>query len=261
MLQSAGLHVGDFIVAVGGNDVKWASHDHVVDIIRRCDATVQLSLVTPIDRNYIQSSMTSSVSSSATVNSVAVTSSSEITTCRPLLPLNDKKAGSSSWLLGRRRGEAFHKKKTKSSWKLPCLLISSHSITRGDVTLPCHVRFHRKYRYNCYYFEQVYAVVDYDCSTLFSYFLKLFAPPLPVRHSWFHQRKASLHRVCSCVSACLLIPYLSVRWVGLFHRMPTFAPSFVHISDGDALWSSSLSAFFVRLPLLCRVINCFNTRM
>lgn len=54
MLQLAGVGVGDFIVSVGDVDVKWARHEKVVAMIRdSAGLSVRLSLVTPIDRNFI----------------------------------------------------------------------------------------------------------------------------------------------------------------------------------------------------------------
>ena len=52
-LQLAGVGVGDFIVSVSDVDVKWARHEKVVAMIRDCGLSVRLSLVTPIDRNFV----------------------------------------------------------------------------------------------------------------------------------------------------------------------------------------------------------------
>jgi len=51
----AGVRVSDFIVGVGDVDVKWARHEKVVSLIRDAGLTVRLSLVTPVDRNFIES--------------------------------------------------------------------------------------------------------------------------------------------------------------------------------------------------------------
>ena len=51
--QLAGVVVGDLIVAVGDVDVKWSRHDQVVAMIRDTGPSVRLSLVTPVDRNFI----------------------------------------------------------------------------------------------------------------------------------------------------------------------------------------------------------------
>lgn len=56
LAQRSGLLVGDFIIAVGGVDIKWTKHDRVVSMIKLCSDTVALHLVTPIDHNYIDPS-------------------------------------------------------------------------------------------------------------------------------------------------------------------------------------------------------------
>lgn len=45
---------GDFIVAIGDRDVKWASHDEVVTLIKNAGDSLCLKLVTPMDRNYLK---------------------------------------------------------------------------------------------------------------------------------------------------------------------------------------------------------------
>jgi len=49
-----GVKEGDFIVAIGDKDVKWASHDEVVALIKRAEDALSLKLVTPMDRNYLK---------------------------------------------------------------------------------------------------------------------------------------------------------------------------------------------------------------
>lgn len=53
-LQRAGMAVGDFLVAVDGKDVKWSKHTEVVSLIKQSGARLRLTLVTPLDRNYLQ---------------------------------------------------------------------------------------------------------------------------------------------------------------------------------------------------------------
>lgn len=43
---------GDLIVSIGEEDVKWAPHTHVVDLIKDAGARLTLKLVTPMDKNY-----------------------------------------------------------------------------------------------------------------------------------------------------------------------------------------------------------------
>jgi len=50
------MYVGDFIVEVGDDDVRWTKHDQVVAMIRSSADTVILRVVTPTDHNYIDPS-------------------------------------------------------------------------------------------------------------------------------------------------------------------------------------------------------------
>ncbi|EFN84882.1 Rhophilin-2 [Harpegnathos saltator] len=50
----AGMKEGDFIVGIGDKDVKWASHEQVVRMIKQCGDFINLKLVTPMDRNYLK---------------------------------------------------------------------------------------------------------------------------------------------------------------------------------------------------------------
>lgn len=55
--QAAGMKQGDFIVAIGEEDVKWAMHDQVVLKIKeakKSGSSLCLKLVTPMDRNYLK---------------------------------------------------------------------------------------------------------------------------------------------------------------------------------------------------------------
>ncbi|XP_032678770.1 rhophilin-2 isoform X1 [Odontomachus brunneus] len=49
-----GMKEGDFIVGIGDKDVKWASHEQVVRMIKQCGDFINLKLVTPMDRNYLK---------------------------------------------------------------------------------------------------------------------------------------------------------------------------------------------------------------
>lgn len=53
-LQLGGMKEGDFIVSIGDKDVKWASHEQVVKMIKKCGDSISLKLVTPMDRNYLK---------------------------------------------------------------------------------------------------------------------------------------------------------------------------------------------------------------
>lgn len=54
MLQFGGMKEGDFIVAIGEKDVKWAVHEEVVRLIKDAGDSLSLKLVTPMDRNYLK---------------------------------------------------------------------------------------------------------------------------------------------------------------------------------------------------------------
>lgn len=54
LAEFGGVKDGDFIVAIGDNDVKWASHDEVVALIKNAGDSLSLKLVTPMDRNYLK---------------------------------------------------------------------------------------------------------------------------------------------------------------------------------------------------------------
>lgn len=52
--QMAGMKESDFIVGIGDKDVKWASHEQAVRLIKQCGDFINLKLVTPMDRNYMK---------------------------------------------------------------------------------------------------------------------------------------------------------------------------------------------------------------
>ena len=54
LFQRAGMNIGDFLVAVDGQDVKWSKHEEVVSLIKKTGVRLRLTLVTPLDRNYLQ---------------------------------------------------------------------------------------------------------------------------------------------------------------------------------------------------------------
>jgi len=52
--QLGGIKEGDFIVEIAGVDVKWYSHQQVVQLIQSCGSTLELRVITPMDRNYLK---------------------------------------------------------------------------------------------------------------------------------------------------------------------------------------------------------------
>lgn len=52
--QLGGIKEGDFIVEIAGIDVKWYLHQQVVRLIQSCGSTLELKVITPMDRNYLK---------------------------------------------------------------------------------------------------------------------------------------------------------------------------------------------------------------
>lgn len=51
-LQNSGIKTGDFIIRIGGVNVKWLEHGKVVQLIRDAGQRLVLHLVTPLDKHY-----------------------------------------------------------------------------------------------------------------------------------------------------------------------------------------------------------------
>lgn len=45
---------GDFIVEISGIDVKWYSHEQIVNLIQNAGTSLELKIITPMDRNYLK---------------------------------------------------------------------------------------------------------------------------------------------------------------------------------------------------------------
>ena len=81
--QIGGMREGDYLVAIGDNDVKWSSHADVVKEIKSAENTLRLRLVTPMDRGLGKTSYkekasikSSSVVGGGSVSPTSTTSSS-----------------------------------------------------------------------------------------------------------------------------------------------------------------------------------------
>ena len=48
------MRAGDFIAAVGCENVKWSCHTDVISLIRAASDDLALHLVTPLDCNYLE---------------------------------------------------------------------------------------------------------------------------------------------------------------------------------------------------------------
>lgn len=73
-LQFGGVKEGDFIVMIGSKDVKWSTHEEVVNLIKEAGDTISLKIVTPVDRNYLKPSKSSKGSVSTHSSSSGVSS-------------------------------------------------------------------------------------------------------------------------------------------------------------------------------------------
>ncbi|XP_055551519.1 rhophilin-2 isoform X1 [Wyeomyia smithii] len=49
-----GIKEGDFIVELCGIDVKWYTHQQVLKLIKNCTNSLDLKVITPMDRNYLK---------------------------------------------------------------------------------------------------------------------------------------------------------------------------------------------------------------
>ncbi|XP_044744645.1 rhophilin-2 isoform X1 [Coccinella septempunctata] len=74
LAEFGGVKEGDFIVSIGEKDVKWASHDEVVSLIKNAGDALSLKLVTPMDRNYLKPSKSNKGSISTHSSSSGVSS-------------------------------------------------------------------------------------------------------------------------------------------------------------------------------------------
>lgn len=53
-MQSSNINVGDYIVAVGDSDTKWAKHDEVVNFVRKSGSHLVLRLITPMNQDCLE---------------------------------------------------------------------------------------------------------------------------------------------------------------------------------------------------------------
>lgn len=57
-LQRSGIRVGDFVVGVATVDTKWARHEEVVQLVRQAGTELRLVLITPMEINLPDMSLT-----------------------------------------------------------------------------------------------------------------------------------------------------------------------------------------------------------
>ena len=51
LLQASGLKIGDYLIAVGNTDVRWASHEQAASLIHMMEDIVTLRVITPLGEN------------------------------------------------------------------------------------------------------------------------------------------------------------------------------------------------------------------
>ena len=66
------MREGDYVVKVGDHDVKWATHDEVVDRIRESDSSLIITVVTPV-KAWVSNRRGNSIKSCAAIPSTNVT--------------------------------------------------------------------------------------------------------------------------------------------------------------------------------------------
>lgn len=71
-----GIKEGDFLVDIAGIDVKWYSNQQVLLLIQSCGSTLDLKVITPMDRNYLKPLSTSDAIPTITAELILDTSTS-----------------------------------------------------------------------------------------------------------------------------------------------------------------------------------------
>lgn len=79
-----GIKEGDFIVEINGVDVKWCTHSQVAKLIQESSVSLELKIITPMDRNYLKP-MTST-SSKGSISTRSIGSSSGVSSGTPSPP-------------------------------------------------------------------------------------------------------------------------------------------------------------------------------
>lgn len=68
-----GIKEGDFLVEISGVDVKWYTHQQVVRLIQSAGTSLELKVITPMDRNYLKP-----LSSNGSISTLSAASSSGV---------------------------------------------------------------------------------------------------------------------------------------------------------------------------------------
>ena len=56
LFQIGNIKVGDYLVAVGNTDTRWAKHDEVVNLVRKSGNHLVLKLITPMNPDMLDGS-------------------------------------------------------------------------------------------------------------------------------------------------------------------------------------------------------------
>ncbi|XP_049540872.1 rhophilin-2 [Anopheles darlingi] len=105
-----GIKEGDFIVELCGVDVKWYTMQQMLKLIRNCGSSIELKVITPMDRNY-QNSIASNHCSQGSISTLSG-SSSGISSSAPSPTGTTTKPSKARTKLGKTRLSSF----TSGSW-------------------------------------------------------------------------------------------------------------------------------------------------
>lgn len=127
--QLGGLKEGDFIVELSGVDVKWYTQHQLAKLIQNSKQSLELKVITPIDRNYLKVSENFEIFS---LQLIKIAYKTVLSSLQPLpasttssSPSTPSTTTSKSSISARSTGSAEHRSKKKlssdkqiSSWKL-----------------------------------------------------------------------------------------------------------------------------------------------
>ncbi|EAA06416.5 AGAP000243-PA, partial [Anopheles gambiae str. PEST] len=106
-----GIKEGDFIVELCGVDVKWYTLQQVLKLIRNCEHSLELKVITPMDRNYLKP-MAMSHSSKGSISTLSGSSSGISSGAPSPTGTTTKSATKTRSKLGKTRLSSF----TSGSW-------------------------------------------------------------------------------------------------------------------------------------------------
>lgn len=76
--EEANINIGDYIVAVGDSDTKWAKHDEVVNLVRKSGIHLVLRLITPMNQDCLEPGPASAPSTPRTPMRMATSAASSL---------------------------------------------------------------------------------------------------------------------------------------------------------------------------------------